>query len=108
MAGGILILTLFFTMIACIILGMGVPTTANYVIMATMAAPAILQFSEQAYWIPMIAAHMFVFYFGIVADITPPVALAAFAGAGIARANPFKTGLKRRNLPLEPSLFLIF
>ncbi len=94
LAGGILILTLFFTMIACIILGMGVPTTANYVIMATMAAPAILQFSEQGgIEIPMIAAHMFVFYFGIVADITPPVALAAFAGAGIARANPFKTGL---------------
>ncbi len=94
LAGGMLILTLFFTMIACIVLGMGVPTTANYVIMATMAAPAISSFLRQiGIDIPVIAAHMFVFYFGIVADITPPVALAAFAGAGIARANPFKTGI---------------
>lgn len=93
MAGGVLILTLFFTMIACIVLGMGVPTTANYVIMATMAAPAILELSGDEMVIPVIAAHMFVFYFGIAADITPPVALAAFAGAGLAQANPFKTGI---------------
>lgn len=90
LAGGVLILTLFFTMIACIILGMGVPTTANYVIMATMAAPAIIKLDPT---IPLIAVHLFVFYFGIVADITPPVALAAYAGAGIARSNPFKTGV---------------
>lgn len=93
LAGGILLLTMLFTMIACIILGMGVPTTANYVIMATMAAPALLTFDIGGMEIPVIAAHMFVFYFGIVADITPPVALAAYAGSGIAGSNPFKTGV---------------
>ncbi|SFR05682.1 TRAP transporter permease [Desulfoscipio geothermicus] len=85
-----LILTMFFTMIASIILGMGLPTTANYVITATMAAPALLAFDS----VPVIAAHMFVFYFGIVADITPPVALAAYAGAGLANSNPFQTGVQ--------------
>lgn len=88
LAGGEFFLVMFFTMIACIILGMGLPTTANYVVTATMAAPALLQFD-----VPVIAVHMFVFYFGIVADITPPVCLAAYAGAGIARANPMKTGV---------------
>src|SRR5699024_2932683 len=88
LAGGIFILVLFFTMLACILLGMGLPTTANYVVTATMAAPALIEFG-----VPVIAAHMFVFYFGIVADITPPVSLAAYAGAGIARANPMKTGV---------------
>ncbi|MCF6094137.1 TRAP transporter permease [Microaerobacter geothermalis] len=88
LAGGILLLTLFFTMIASIVLGMGLPTTANYVITATMAAPALLELG-----VPVIAAHLFVFYFGIVADITPPVALAAYAGSGIARSNPFDTGV---------------
>lgn len=96
-AGGILtlannklILTMFFTMIASIVLGMGLPTTANYVITATMAAPALLAFDN----VPVIAAHLFVFYFGIVADITPPVALAAYAGAGLANGNPFKTSIQ--------------
>ncbi|WP_084296129.1 TRAP transporter permease [Desulfitibacter alkalitolerans] len=95
-AGGILqlaqnklFLTMFFTMIASIILGMGLPTTANYVITATMAAPALLAFDT----VPVVAAHLFVFYFGIVADITPPVALAAYAGSGIAQSNPFKTSI---------------
>lgn len=88
LAGGVFILVLFFTMIACLLLGMGLPTTANYVVTATMAAPALIDFG-----VPVIAAHMFVFYFGIVADITPPVCLAAYAGAGIARANPMKTGV---------------
>jgi TRAP transporter 4TM/12TM fusion protein len=88
LAQGQFFLVMFFTMIACIILGMGLPTTANYVVTATMAAPALLQFD-----IPVIAAHMFVFYFGIVADITPPVCLAAYAGAGIAGANPMKSGV---------------
>ncbi|MGL4790791.1 MAG: TRAP transporter permease, partial [Anaerotignaceae bacterium] len=88
LSGGITIVALFFTMIACIILGMGVPTTANYVIMATITAPIVIRLG-----IPMLAAHMFVFYFGIVADITPPVALAAYAGSAIARSDPFKTGL---------------
>nr|MBA2442551.1 TRAP transporter permease [Rubrobacter sp.] len=87
LAFGNFFLLLFYTMIACIILGMGLPTTANYVVTATVAAPALVEFGA-----PVIAAHMFVFYFGIVADITPPVCLAAFAGAGLARANPMRTG----------------
>ena len=74
--------------IACIILGMGVPTTANYVIMATITAPIVVKLG-----VPVLAAHMFVFYFGIVADITPPVALAAYAGSAIAHSNPLKTGV---------------
>ena len=89
LANGHLILALFFTMIACIILGMGLPTTANYVVTATIAAPALIN----EFMVAPLAAHMFVFYFGIVADITPPVCLAAYAGAGIAKANPFKTGV---------------
>jgi TRAP transporter 4TM/12TM fusion protein len=95
LAGGILdlalgnfFLVMFFTMVASIILGMGLPTTANYVVTATVAAPILVQFD-----VPLIAAHFFVFYFGIVADITPPVCLAAYAGAGIAGANPMRTGV---------------
>src|SRR5690606_16335263 len=88
LAQGQLFLTLFFTMIASLILGMGSPTTANYVITSTIAAPALLQLG-----LPVLVAHMFVFYFGILADITPPVALAAYAGAGIAGAQPMKTGV---------------
>lgn len=88
LAGGVFILVLFFTMIACIVLGMGLPTTANYVVTASIAAPALVAMD-----VPLIAAHFFVFYFGIVADITPPVCLAAYAGAGIAHANPMKTGV---------------
>lgn len=87
MSGGIPLLALFFTMIASIVLGMGMPTTANYVIMATITAPIVVQLG-----VPVLAAHMFVFYFGIVADITPPVALAAYAGSAIAKSNPFRTG----------------
>lgn len=89
LSGGTLIFALFFTMIACIVLGMGLPTTANYVVTATIAAPVLIN----EFGVAPIAAHMFVFYFGIVADITPPVCLAAYAGAGIARANPFQTGV---------------
>jgi len=88
LAGGVKILTLFFTMLASLVLGMGVPTTANYLITATITAPAVV-----ALGVPVLAAHMFTFYFGIVADITPPVALAAYAGSAIAKSNPFKTGL---------------
>ena len=89
LSAGKLFLALFFTMIACLILGMGLPTTANYVVTATIAAPALINGFDVA----PIAVHMFVFYFGIVADITPPVCLAAYAGAGIARANPFMSGV---------------
>jgi TRAP transporter 4TM/12TM fusion protein len=87
-ANGRLLLTMFFTMITSLILGMGVPTTANYIITSTIAAPALLMLGVAA-----LPAHLFVFYFGIIADLTPPVALAAYAGAAIARANPFKTGV---------------
>ncbi|MDR0616020.1 MAG: TRAP transporter permease [Synergistaceae bacterium] len=87
LAGGKLILTLFFTMCASIILGTGLPTTANFIVTSTMAAPALLQLG-----VPAMAAYMFVFYFGIAADLTPPVALAAYAGAGIAGDDPMRTG----------------
>ena len=88
LSGGNLLLTMFFTMITSLILGMGVPTTANYIITSTIAAPALLTLG-----VAPLPAHLFVFYFGIIADLTPPVALAAYAGAAIARANPMKTGL---------------
>jgi TRAP transporter 4TM/12TM fusion protein len=85
---GNILVGMFLTMITCIILGMGVPTTANYVIMATTCAPILIGMNMNAF-----AAHMFVFYFGIVADITPPVALAAYAGSAIANASPIKTAI---------------
>ena len=88
-------LALFLTMLCCIVLGMGVPTTANYVIMASITAPILVKMG-----IPMLAAHMFVFYFGIVADITPPVALAAYAGSAIAGSNPLKTGINATRLAI--------
>jgi TRAP transporter 4TM/12TM fusion protein len=88
LSGGNLILTLVFTMISSLILGMGAPTTANYIITSTIAAPAIVMLG-----VPVLAAHMFTFYFGIIADITPPVALAAFAGSAIAKSDPLKTGI---------------
>ena len=88
-AAGQFSLTLIMTMLACLVLGMGLPTTANYVVTATVAAPIL----AAHFGTPVIAAHMFVFYFGILADITPPVCLAAYAGAGIAGANPMRTGV---------------
>ena len=93
MAGDATMIGLLLTMICCIILGMGVPTTANYCIMASTCAPILVQMD-----FPLVAAHFFVFYFGIVADITPPVALAAYAGAAIAKANPMKTGINATKL----------
>lgn len=87
LGAGSLFLTLFFTMVASMILGMGLPSIPAYIITATMAAPALAEFD-----IPIIVAHMFVFYFGIFANITPPVALAAFAGAGISGGDPMRTG----------------
>ncbi len=86
---------LFLTMICCIVLGMGVPTTANYCIMASTCAPILITIG-----VPKIAAHFFVFYFGIVADITPPVALAAYAGSAIAKSNPMKTGVTATKLAI--------
>lgn len=95
-AGGKMIIALILTMFTCILLGMGVPTTANYVIMATTCAPIL----TNGMGLNPIAANMFVFYFGIVADITPPVALAAYAGAAIAKANPMKTGINASKLAI--------
>lgn len=95
LAGGSKILTLFYTMTASIILGMGLPTTANFIVTGTMAAPALLKLGVH----PM-AAYMFVFYFGIAADLTPPVALAAYAGSGIAGSDPMKTGVTAFKLAL--------
>ena len=102
---GSLFLTLFFTMIASMILGMGLPSIPAYIITATMAAPALANFD-----IPVLVAHMFVFYFGLFANITPPVALAAFAGAGIAGGDPMRTGFQALKLSLAgfivPFLFV--
>jgi len=103
LSGGNLLLTLMFTMVTSIILGMGAPTTANYIITSTIAAPALMKLGV----IPL-AAHLFAFYFGIVADITPPVALAAFAGAGIAKADPFKTGVNATKLAIAAFLVPYF
>ncbi|AZT94706.1 TRAP transporter permease [Brevibacterium aurantiacum] len=89
LAGGNFFIVLFMVMIACLVLGMGLPTTANYVVTATIAAPILYNNFD----VPLIAAHMFVFFFGILADITPPVCLAAYAGAGIAGANPMRAGV---------------
>lgn len=110
---GNLFLALFFTMVACTILGTGLPTTATYIVLATMAAPALTELG-----VPILAAHLFVLYFGVVADLTPPAALAAYAGAGIAGSNPLKTGLTAVKLAIagfvvpfvfaySPSLLLI-
>ena len=95
LANGQVIIALFLTMLCCIVLGMGVPTTANYCIMAATCAPILVRMG-----VPVLAAHFFVFYFGIVADLTPPVALAAYAGAAIAGANPMKTALQATKLAI--------
>lgn len=95
LAHGYLLPTLFFTMLTSLVLGMGVPTTANYIITSTIAAPGLILLK-----IHPLAAHMFVFYFGIVADITPPVALAAYAGSGIAKSDPMKTGFTATKLAI--------
>ncbi len=95
LSGGSFMLTLVFTMLASIILGMGLPTTAKYIVLATIAAPAIMSFG-----VPALAAHLFIMYFGILADLTPPVALAAYAAAGIARSDPNKTGFMAVRLAL--------
>ena len=113
LTSGMVIPTLFFTMITSIVLGMGVPTTANYLITATIAAPIVVKLG-----VPVLAAHLFSFYFGILSDVTPPVALAAYAGSAIAKSNPFKTGVIATKLAvaaflvpymfaLNPSLILL-
>ncbi len=113
LANNHLIIALVLTMLCCIVLGMGVPTTANYCIMAATCAPILIRMG-----VPALAAHFFVFYFGIVADITPPVALAAYAGSAIAKSNPMKTAFNASKLAiaafivpyvicLNPALILI-
>ncbi|MEG0472857.1 MAG: TRAP transporter large permease subunit, partial [Solibacillus sp.] len=106
LAGGSILLTLFFVMIASLILGMGAPTTANYVITSTIAAPAIIALlapdvpQSAVPIVVLLSAHFFVFYFGIIADITPPVALAAFAASGISGGDPIKTGVNSAKLAI--------
>ena len=106
LSGGLLMPTLVLTMLCCIFLGLGLPTTANYIIQATITAPALVELG-----IPALAAHMYVFYFGIVADITPLVGLAAIAGAGIAGASTIKTGLNASRLGISayvaPYIFVL-
>ena len=115
LAGNLKFVALFLTMLCCIVLGMGVPTTANFCIMATTCAPILI---DPAIGIDPVAAYFFVFYFGIVADITPPVALAAYAGSAIAKSNPMKTALTATRLAIaafivpyvfaySPSLLLV-
>ena len=95
LANGRILIALFLTMLCCIVLGMGVPTTATYCIMAATCAPILIRMG-----VPAVAAHFFVFYFGIVADLTPPVALASYAGAAIAQANPMKAALTSTKLAI--------
>lgn len=117
-SGGSVLLTLFFTMLAAIVLGMGSPTTANYVITSTIAAPAIITLlmidEPVGAAVPLVvalSAHLFVFYFGIIADITPPVALAAFAASGISGGEPIKTGVTAAKLAIAafiiPYMFVL-
>lgn len=106
LSGGYLLPTLFLTMITSLIIGMGSPTTANYVITSTIAAPAIILLG-----VPDLSAHLFVFYFGIIADITPPVALAAFAAAGVSGGEPIRTGIESSKLAIAafiiPYIFVL-
>ncbi|HEX6136377.1 MAG TPA: TRAP transporter permease [Casimicrobiaceae bacterium] len=90
-----LFLSLFLTMLVCLVLGMGIPTIPNYIITSAIAAPALLKLG-----VPLIVSHMFVFYFGIMADLTPPVALAAFAAASIAKASPMRIGWKATHIAI--------
>ena len=92
---GNVLLMLIFTALVCLILGLGMPTTANYILMATLMAPVVVELGAQnGLVIPLIAVHMFVFYYGIMADITPPVGLATFAAAAISGEDPIKTGIQ--------------
>ena len=94
LADGNIYAILILAALISIILGMGLPTTANYIVMASLTAPVILTLAaDNGFLVPAIAAHLFVFYFGILADVTPPVGLAAYAAAGIAKADPMKTGV---------------
>ncbi|MGE4451534.1 TRAP transporter permease [Castellaniella sp.] len=93
-SGGNLFIMLIMVAVICLILGMGLPTTANYIVVSTLMAPVVVELGAQSgLLVPLIAVHMFVFYFGLMADVTPPVGLASYAAAGIARTDPIKTGV---------------
>jgi TRAP transporter 4TM/12TM fusion protein len=100
---GILFITLFLTAVVCLIMGMGVPVTASYIIVAVIAAPALTKLG-----VLPIAAHLFVFYFAVLADITPPVCIAAYAAAGLAGANPMKTGFTATKLGIAAFIVPFF
>jgi TRAP-type uncharacterized transport system fused permease subunit len=99
-AGGSIVLLLLFTAVASIILGMGMPTTVTYIILVSLLGPAIAQSSN----IPLLAAHLFILYFGVIADITPPVAVAAYAASGVAKSDPFRTGTQVFSLSLNKAI----
>jgi hypothetical protein len=95
LSGGNLIVMLVLTAVISLVLGLGLPTTANYIIVATLMAPVVVELgSQQGLIVPLIAVHLFVFYFGLMADVTPPVGLASFAAAAISRGDPLKTGVQ--------------
>jgi len=98
-SGGSLVVLLVITAISCIILGMGMPTTVTYIILVSLLGPAISEFG-----VPLLAAHLFILYFGVIADITPPVAVAAYAASGVAKSDPFETGVQAFSLSLNKAI----
>jgi hypothetical protein len=104
-SGGNLIIMLVMTGVICLVLGMGMPTTASYVVVATLMAPVLVELAAQNdLAVPLIAVHMFVFYFGLMADVTPPVGLAAYAAAAISGADPVKTGIQAFKYEIRTAL----
>jgi len=99
LSGGSIVILLVITAIACIILGMGMPTTVTYIILVSMLATPLVQFG-----IPELAAHLFILYFGVIADITPPVAVAAYAASGVAKSDPYETGIRAFSLSLNKAI----
>ncbi|HZD26456.1 MAG TPA: TRAP transporter permease, partial [Alphaproteobacteria bacterium] len=105
LSGGILMVMLLLTAVICLILGMGLPTTANYIVVATLMAPVIVELGAQnGLAVPLIAVHLFVFYFGLMADVTPPVGLASFAASAISGADPLKTGVQAFKFEMRTAL----
>lgn len=105
MSMGSLILVLLLTAVLCMILGMGLPTTANYIVVATLMAPVVVELAQaHGVEMPLIAVHLFVFYFGIMADDTPPVGLAAFAASGLAQSSPIQTGMQSFTYDLRTAI----
>ncbi len=106
-SGGVLLPTLFLTMIASIILGMGLPTTAKYIVLAAIAAPAMTRLG-----VPLVGAHLFILYFGVIAELTPPVALTSYAGAAVAKAPGMETALQGLKISIAaffiPFMFILY